>query len=387
VLSVLQGAWAAKRVGLTMGSKAASSCTKVVSGCVALLLPLLAAFMAYDMAYVDPLRDAPHAFKAEHCSVPMEQVEVQLPHAPYKSVRYNPVAPPPGVRATDKCSRTLVTGYFDLRFDQPGFHQRNIQGFYAKRTAARYLKWMTHVLQMRVPMVVHVSPEHVQFVKNYRCDQLWRTEIIASDKENFPKHEYFQELQRVIDDPTFTPNRPLRPEVSTPWYNVVQFSKLDFIRDVTNRRPFGGKQVYWIDAGYGHGAKGLVYRMAKDFPFCDKLDEIRAPNKVYVVDVAYRKEGSDPEECKFEDEQYLGHHRHMGGGFFGGEMELMSRIADLYYDNLMRTLRKNCMNDDQAVMWSVWCRYPELFDLHHGTWWTALDELASLGYDAEQVAA
>lgn len=39
----------------------------------------------------------------------------------------------------------------------------------------------------------------------------------------------------------------------------------------------------------------------------------------------------------------------------------------------MEAFRRNLSDDDQAVFFDAYCTHPELFDLHHGGWFEALE--------------
>lgn len=47
--------------------------------------------------------------------------------------------------------------------------------------------------------------------------------------------------------------RPQRVERRIPEYNMIMFSKLEWLHDAITRDPFHSKYFFWIDGGYGKG--------------------------------------------------------------------------------------------------------------------------------------
>ena len=49
------------------------------------------------------------------------------------------------------------------------------------------------------------------------------------------------------------------------------------------------------------------------------------------------------------------------------------RWCSLHAEAAMEAFRRNLSDDDQAVFFDAYCTHPELFDLHHGGWFEALE--------------
>lgn len=384
------------------------------------------------------------------CDVKMYSKEVLLPFMPVPSIVWSTVnnqsANVPRFQDRDPhnaCQRTLTTALWDMDLGFDGVKPRGgvvhpppswlggvqlgknrasvhvgrdipgaMQHRYRSRTFDVYFDWLKHVLMIQAPMVIHVAPEHVPLVKLFRCDQLDRTEIVATPAEYLSKHKYYYEVARIIQDPNFRRFESFRrPQHKFPIYNTVMLLKTGLLEDTATRNPFNSKLAFWVDAGFGHGKAFNVLKFGGHsslpypqgvFPQCPLLDDPqrRDPSKMFFVHV-----GKDL-DCSMEARTrgYIEHNPQLGGGFFGGDVKLVPKLnaaldgaslrccdvsvewvssalcvcvcvcwCSLHTEAAMEAFRRNLSDDDQAVFFDAYCTHPELFDLHHGGWFEALE--------------
>ncbi len=237
-------------------------------------------------------------------------------------------------------SCTLVTALFDIGRDGLALCER--------RTIGEYLSFMQLILSFQTPIVAYLGPELVQQVRKLRGDRPLEVRSVAT--EELTSYPHYQRIDALRREPR---RRPERPERQLPLYNVVTFKKIDWLEEVARENPFQTNTFLWLDAGYGHGrARPLSYK-GRCWPEQTKGLE---DGRLHILQV-------HPIPRLSEQVLYDDHRPFLATGCFGGTPESIGRVRHSYHRHLERTLAAGLMDDDQAVMGSVFLQNPSWFRL------------------------
>lgn len=240
---------------------------------------------------------------------------------------------------------TIVTALFDLKQR----HHRPIE---------TYLTWFGQVLTLRVPMVIYVEPQYVDFVRSTRDDQLAYTKVVATSLSTLETSKLNRRIQHILAHASFKQgrSRPDRPEVNISLYNVICFNKINWLFQEAHSNNFGQQYFLWLDAGYGHGGPLIQHYAGSIWPAPLKEPALN-DDRLHLLQIRpfpgnlYENEGS----------RYHEHSIYQAGGCFGGTAQAIAHVHKKYSVILEDTLSQGLIDDDQAVMTSVYAEHPHLF--------------------------
>ena len=215
------------------------------------------------------------------------------------------------------------------------------------RSIEEYLEWMSFLLSFPCPVVVFTSPELAGRVKSLRGSKpLEIREITADGLRQTNLHDRIAAL--ISGDTKFV--NPDRPECYLPLYNGITFRKTEWLRQVAKSNPFQSEYFLWMDAGYGYGRfKGS--KAEGRWPV--RLNPL-ADDRVHLLQV-------NPHPGLDEAQRFRQHKVVFSTACFGGKASAVERLGHAYSLVLNRTLEEALIDDDQAVMTSVYEQDPELF--------------------------
>ena len=215
------------------------------------------------------------------------------------------------------------------------------------RSIEEYLEWIGFLLSFPCPVVVFTSPELAGRVKSLRGPKpLEIREITANGLRQTNLHDRIAAL--ISGDTKFV--NPDRPECYLPLYNGITFRKTEWLRQVAKSNPFQSEYFLWMDAGYGYGRfKGS--KAEGRWPV--RLNPL-ADDRVHLLQV-------NPHPGLDEAQRFRQHKVVFSTACFGGKASAVERLGHAYSLVLNRTLEEALIDDDQAVMTSVYEQDPELF--------------------------
>ena len=146
-------------------------------------------------------------------------------------------------------STTIVTALYDIG-------REKLTGSCAKRSFTKYLDWFKNLLSINAPMIIFTSADLKQYILEHR-PQKYLTTIVIRRFEDLDAYKYYDRIQgtinRMVLEPDSTGKIPHYfkecPEFITAKYEVIIFSKFDFLREVAAKNPYGTEYFIWLDAG------------------------------------------------------------------------------------------------------------------------------------------
>jgi len=237
---------------------------------------------------------------------------------------------------------TVVTALYNI--------QRETQG--DGRSWEEYLEWFRETLQIPLPMIIYIPVELEPFIIVHRPNH-YKTKIIIQELLEIPYACYEKQMQQILDNPIYQSKikDPMRIECRMPFYNIIQYSKFQWIKKAIEENSFQSTYFFWMDAGISRFIPKEVYERTLSFVNLPRGQVILQNNHVYYhypVDEKY-----------LWDSQCL-----LCGTMFGGDQEAMMNIATIIDKALHTRLGLGWINNEQILLaYLQRCICPSLFYL------------------------
>ena len=133
-------------------------------------------------------------------------------------------------------SVTIVTALYNIKRDTDG----------DGRTFDEYLAWFKTTLSLNANFVVFTHPDYAD-----RIPKSSRIIVHTTTNEEIPYFQYKTDMERILADPSYRSKikNPGRVECKLALYNIVVYSKLEWIRQAIAENPFDSEYFFWMDAG------------------------------------------------------------------------------------------------------------------------------------------
>ena len=239
---------------------------------------------------------------------------------------------------------TVITALYDIGRDLKG----------DGRTIDQYLNWFEKTLNLNVPMVVYTEEKFKNFVLNKKHTNL---KLIVKPLNEIPYYKYKNNIDTVLTDPIYYKKikDPHRVECILSLYNIIQYSKFEWIREAIDENYFNTDYYFWMDAGCSR--------------FFDNIDVNTIwPNNYSILDKnKFNIQGNNNTINYFiEDvENYIWDSNCiLVGTLFGGTKEICIKMAELVNDEFNHYLSKNIINNEQIILGILYKKYPQMFNLY-----------------------
>lgn len=225
-------------------------------------------------------------------------------------------------------SYTFVTALYNI--------QRETRG--DGRKWEDYLEWFKTTLQIKAPLVVYISQDLVDFVKEHRSPEYASlTKIIVQPLPQLPYAFLHDQIENVIQSPAYRAKilDPTRIECNLPYYTIIQYSKFEWLRHVADINPFDTTLFFWIDAGV---SRFVDIEGAKMNPVTLPQGKLGIQCSPYI--------GSFPMKDYLWSNQCL-----MCGTMFGGDKLACDTVGKEVYDFLTQNINKMYwINNEQILL-------------------------------------
>lgn len=234
---------------------------------------------------------------------------------------------------------TLVTALYDI-------NREEVDG----RKFEQYIVWLDGTLKLKTNFVIFTEDKVAHFLPRKK-----NIKIILSEPEEIPLFYLKDRIQAVINSNFFKQNMAdlSRIECKTPLYNIIQYSKFEWLKYAINKNYFNSEYFFWIDAGCSRFFNELD--TTKLFPNIDKVEK----NKFLIQGNINTSKISIDENYIWKSDCVL------VGTFFGGNKNIVKEISEKTLTFLKSTmLGQNIINNEQIALAYVAAQNPEMFNIY-----------------------
>lgn len=256
-------------------------------------------------------------------------------------------------------STTIVTSLYDIGREQ-------LKGKNAYRPFAKYLDWFKNLLTINSPMVIFIDADLLDYVRKNR-PKTYQTKVVVRKFQSLSAYEYHDRIQEAIDKMIKEPNKNGKipkhfkecPEFITAKYQIIQYSKLDFLEEVSKENPFSSEYFIWLDAGTYQEATTFD----STFPWPDPYKMKIFGNKFLISEHSFNISDKSP---LMDKKKYIRAHKNQVWGYIqGGTRKSIERIYKKFWEEVNSLLDVGITTNDQIILQIIALENPAHFYLWH----------------------
>lgn len=231
---------------------------------------------------------------------------------------------------------TVVTALFNIDRETKGDN----------RKWSDYLDWFKDTLQLKLPMVIFIAEDLIEFVEQHRPAG-YQTKIVIQE---IPYGYLEPTIEEILADEGYRAavKDNNRVECILPYYNILQYSKFKWLKQAAYCNWFDSDYFFWMDAGISRFID--VHAKIKDtihIP-ANKLCIQKNPQfDDYPMSIQYIYES----QCL------------LCGTIFGGTRNIINLIDDITEKILLYWIDKSFINNEQIMLAYVAKQEPKIFNL------------------------
>ena len=229
-----------------------------------------------------------------------------------------------------------------------------------------YLKWFDITLKLKVPMVLFITEDLVEFVEERRKDI--PTDVIIQTVDDIPYYKLKDEIQGILDSDQYKEDMsdPERIECQQAMYSIIQYSKFPWLQQAVELNPHKSDIFFWLDAGGSRFFNN--FDLTEPYPGTAAIESLEDMGESFLIQMnsEYYKDLYEAEELS---EEYLYDNRsYVLGSMFGGHKNIIPKIVDMVDDVLMnKMIGKNNINNEQIALGYLVKKYPNDFSIYTRT--------------------
>lgn len=249
----------------------------------------------------------------------------------------------------DNYKTTFFTFFFDLQHLRDASVKTRSTEFYMEKGKA--------TLMQKYPFVIYCDATHLEAIQSLRNSVCPVNQTVYVVK-NITDYEIYKTTQDIVAH-----NRSLLDSYDdvriTPSYTATMIFKIVALRLTHATDYYKTPYFAWIDFGCSHVCRDVAVSVAA-------IAENPKPRATFLY-IHYR---SRDELAPMETYMKYGHPCGIAGGFFTVERDYVMRFyaacMSIYHEMLVRGVGHN----DEAVFTYCYDRYPELFTLNYGDYYS-----------------
>lgn len=228
---------------------------------------------------------------------------------------------------------TVITALFDIQRESAG----------DGRSMNDYLGWFDTTLRLNVNMVIFTEPKFKDFVLSRRLPE--NTKVVVCNLGDIPYFKYDAEIRSILSNEDYKSKikDPNRIECNLSLYNVIQYSKFEWIRETIQNKYFDTEFYFWMDAGCSRFFEN--FDTEKLWPQNYNIINFNKFNCQGNINTSkYENNWPGEDFYIYENNCFI------VGTLFGGGKEICIKIADLVRDKFEYFLSKQIVNNEQIIL-------------------------------------
>ena len=263
---------------------------------------------------------------------------------------------------------TIVSALFNIR-------RENMDG----RKWEEYLEWFDIFLKLKSPMILFVTEEVVDFIKERR--EGIPTEIVVQKNEEIPYYYLKERIDPIIDSKEYKQMiaDPKRIECQHSMYSIIQYSKFEWLCKAVEMNPFGSDHFFWMDAGSSRFF-GRRTHPSLDYPAPDAVKSLSEMGDSFLVQMNMEYYQDLANAVELPEEYLLDNRSYILGTMFGGGPKSIKKVSEYMKDvleNLM--IEKGFVNNEQIAFGYLVKKYPDDFSVYERYNGVHMDLFTELG--------
>jgi hypothetical protein len=240
---------------------------------------------------------------------------------------------------------TIVTALYDINRENLG----------DGRTIDEYFTWLEKTLNLNEYFVIFIQDTLFTHLTNIKQSVKNKNiSVIVTKLEDIPYYKYKQSIDDILSSDTYLSSivAPSRIECKLSLYNIIQYSKLEWLNQVIHENPYESEYFFWMDAGCSR--------------FFDDVDtNIIWPDENKLLSNKIVIQGrNDLNSYNNWNNLHLDAVNLLCGTCFGGHKNKMLWLTKQIQATFEHLLSKKIVNNEQIALALIWKNNPENFDVY-----------------------
>jgi hypothetical protein len=249
-------------------------------------------------------------------------------------------------------SATIVTFYFNLK----NLEDTNI----ATRPPSFYLDNGKHTLQINNPMVIFCDSVTKPLIQEIR-EKFTDSQTIYIEKNINDYDHYKMNYLTIKENRNNLGTYQSKDNRSTASYLLVTTFKIHALKIAKDRNDFNSTHFIWMDFGCGH----VVYK-----PVIEDVERVllNPRPKITCLYIHYRSPKFLENMIDAVNNGICG----IAGTFFSVETSYIDKLYTTFQNIFYEMLSKKIGHNEEQVLTYIYDRYPDLFTLYYGDYYSTI---------------
>jgi FkbM family methyltransferase len=229
-----------------------------------------------------------------------------------------------------------------------------------------YLHWMRNTLSLNCKIVIYTEEKFIEEIEGYRKEfdpSFENTVLIKEPLEQlyYYKHYYDKFFDLMNSEDFRNKTHSDVPEMIRPLYNIIMFNKVEFLKDVKDKRYFDNDLLMWVDAG---GLRDNIGKYKGEiWPSLDKVNQLDNSKVTFFSHskniIVNNKESHALSQVRF-----------IQGTAFMVPSNLIDSLAQEFKTTVDECLENGYIGSDEKIFDITYCKDPSKYNLIKCDWRT-----------------
>ena len=223
---------------------------------------------------------------------------------------------------------TIVTAVFDVNFGDG--------------------QWIQKMLQLNCNLYVVTEEKHKDFILQNRPQQ-YPMEIKVIDFKDSQYYKYYDRIKEIVESDYYKNKieNPTRIECTSPEYNILQYSKYNYMNMAAEANPFQSIMFFWLGSSSSEYLDNMV--LSSQFPSKKGINTVKSQKKILFM------QENNLYKYKIDDTFIWKSDRLLYTEILGGDTEVIQIISEkmenLFVEDM---LNNNNVNDESVALALFW---------------------------------
>jgi hypothetical protein len=223
---------------------------------------------------------------------------------------------------------TIVTACFDVNFGDG--------------------QWIQKILQLNCNLYVVTEEKHKDFLLQNRPQQ-YPMEIKVIDFKDSHYYKYYDRIKEIVESDYYKNKieNPTRIECTSPEYNILQYSKYNYMNMAAESNPFQSIMFFWLWSSSSEYLDTMV--LSSQFPSKIGINRVKSQKKILFT------QNNNLYNYNIDDTFMWKSDKLLYNGICGGDSEVVQIIAEKMENIFVEDmLNNNNINDESVALTLLW---------------------------------
>jgi len=223
---------------------------------------------------------------------------------------------------------TIVTAVFDINFGDG--------------------QWIQKILQLNCNLYVITEEKHKDFILQNRPQQ-YPMEMKVIDFKDSHYYKYYDRIKEIVESDYYKNKieNPTRIECTSPEYNILQYSKYNYMNMAAEANPFQSILFFWLAPSVSEYLDNMV--LSSQFPSQKGINTVKSQKKILFT------QDNNLYKYNIDDTFIWKSDKLLYNEIFGGDTEVLQIISEKMENIFVEDmLNNNNVNDESVALALFW---------------------------------